>query len=349
MIAQAFIVLLTYFTGISAFLPKVTPELSIFNKWTCLGIIDHMDLSRPYAINIGDLPLVLWKNPSTGKISSTINICRHMGSKLDNGIITDSGCLKCKYHGLEMDHADRFGEIMEHEGKVFWAYEPKEKTPYKIPFYNNAKYSKSYVEIDMHGSLTDSAFNSIDLRHPEYVHNMGFGSSVPPTDIRPYLYVNPRSKIGDRVGLAFNYQSNRVMRTLNDNQRTTKNFHMFIYPTFTWSRVSFENKHLIIAVNFLPLGPKKTRWFVTLCHNYYQTNVQQMTMKMLAMTILSQDYVQMHNQHQEDALKKVMMFDHTFVDEEAILWLNDVFKQYQYPDINACVDLYKDYKNKKTL
>ena len=129
-----------------------------------------------------------------------------MGSKLDNGIVTDSGCLKCKYHGLEFSENDRFGEIVEHEGKVFWAYDPTEKTPYKIPFYNNPRYTKSYLEIDMDASLTDSAFNSVDLRHPEYVHNLGFGSSVPPTNIRHYTYANPHTYQTDRVGLAFDNQ-----------------------------------------------------------------------------------------------------------------------------------------------
>lgn len=317
----------------------LTPDF--FRHWTCLGIRANMDLSKPLSVHVGELPLVLWKNQESGKILSVINICKHMGSKLDNGIVTDSGCLKCKYHGLEFSENDRFGEIVEHEGKVFWAYDPTEKTPYKIPFYNNPRYTKSYLEIDMDASLTDSAFNSVDLRHPEYVHNLGFGSSVPPTNIRHYTYANPHTYQTDRVGLAFDYQSNRVMRTLNDNQRTTKNFHMFIYPTFTWSRVSFENKHLIVAVNFLPLAQKKTRWIVTLCHNYYQSALQQNIMKLLATTILSQDFVQMRNQHKEDALKKAMMFEHTFTNEEVILSLNDIFKQYRFPDIDSCAELYK--------
>ena len=182
----------------------LTPDF--FRHWTCLGIRANMDLSKPLSVHVGELPLVLWKNQESGKILSVINICKHMGSKLDNGIVTDSGCLKCKYHGLEFSENDRFGEIVEHEGKVFWAYDPTEKTPYKIPFYNNPRYTKSYLEIDMDASLTDSAFNSVDLRHPEYVHNLGFGSSVPPTNIRHYTYANPHTYQTDRVGLAFDNQ-----------------------------------------------------------------------------------------------------------------------------------------------
>ena len=329
-----------------SFAPNTAHDLSFFRHWTCLGIRKHIDFSKPYPIHIGELPLVLWKNHNTGKILSTLNICKHMGSKLDNGVITDTGCLKCKYHGLEFSEADCFGEITEHEGKIFWAYDPKDKTPYKTPFYHNPNYIKSYLEVDIEASLTDSAFNTIDIRHPEYVHSIGFGSNIPASNIKQYLYKDTASGMANRVGLYFEYQSNRWMRTLNDNTQSTQNFHMFVYPTFTWSRVSFENKHLIISVNFLPLDNKKTRWFVTICHNYFQSNLQRNFIKMLATTIVGQDYIQMQNQYKENALKKAVMFDYTFKDEEAILWLNDIFKNYQIPDVDVCTELYKVHRER---
>jgi hypothetical protein len=226
---------------------------------------------------------------------------------------------------------------MEHEGKIFWSYKPSEKTPPKIPFYNNPNYEKSFLQIDMEASLPDSAFNTMDLRHPEYVHKGGFGSSIPPTNIKQYKYK-------DRIGLAFDYQSNVIMKTLNDRRRTTKNFHMFVYPTFTWSRVSFNNKHLIIAVNLLPLENKKTRWYITICHNYNKTPFQKNIMKGLAAFILSQDYFQMKNQYPENKLKAAVLFNHIFKDEDVILWLRSEFNNYKFPDINECLDLYNDYK-----
>ena len=71
----------------------------IFNEWLCLGIKEHIDFTKPYSINVGELPLIVWKHDN--KYYSTINICKHMGSKLDNAEITPSGCLKCQYHGFE--------------------------------------------------------------------------------------------------------------------------------------------------------------------------------------------------------------------------------------------------------
>ena len=325
------------FFFILLFQPSIQCMKKFFSHWNCIGIKENIDFSRPYKINVGELPLVVWKN-SNNELITTLNICKHMGSKLDNGIITPNGCLKCRYHGLEFSKEDRFGETVEHEGKIFWAYNPINKIPHKIPFFNNPNYETSFLQVDMEASLTDSAFNTMDLRHPEYVHKGGFGSSIPPTNIKQY-------KFKDRIGLAFDYQSNAIMKGINDNKRTTKNFHMFVYPSFTWSRVSFNNKHLIIAVNLLPLENKKTRWYVTICHNYYKSPLQKNVMKGLATFILSQDYFQMKNQYPENKLKAAILFNHIFKDEDVILWLREEFRNYKFPDVNTCLDLFTEYNN----
>lgn len=306
-----------------------------FNHWHCIGIKDTVDLSKPVKFNVGELPLVMWKNKEN-ELITCLNICKHMGSKLDNGMITNDGCLKCRYHGLEFTKEDRFGETMEHEGKIFWSYQPNQPSPHKIPFFNSPHYEKSFLQIDMEASLPDSAFNTMDLRHPEYVHKGGFGSSIPPTNIKQYQFK-------DRIGLSFDYISNPMMKSLNENARTTHNFHMYVYPTFTWSRVSFRDKHLIIAVNLLPLENKKTRWYVTICHNYYKAPIQKNIMKGLATYILSQDYFQMKNQYPENKLKTAVLFNHIFKDEDVILWLRSQFKDYKFPDVNVCLDLFTEY------
>jgi hypothetical protein len=193
----------------------------------------------------------------------------------------------------------------------------------------------------MEGSLIDSALNTMDVRHPEYVHNklLGFGSSISPTNLKQYKY-------NDGVGLAFDYQPNKLMQSLNNNIEVTKNFHMFMYPSFTWSKVSFLKKNLIISVNMLPLAPNKTRWYVTISHNYYKSDIQKNFMKVLATSILSQDYVQMKNQYEENSLKEAVLFGHTFPDEEVITWLYKMFQDsYQYPSIEVCTKLYKEYRN----
>ena len=311
-----------------------------FRYWNCIGIKQNIDFTVPYKANIGELPLVIWKSRKTNKLLSRINICPHMGSKLDNGIITESGCLKCQYHGLELSEPDTFGEIKEHEGKLFWSHRPYKSIPDSIPFYNNKKFEKSFLQIDMESSLTDSAFNTMDLRHPEYVHNtiVGFGSDVPPENIKYFKY---RSDI-NRIGMSFDYSSNSMMRAINNNVKKTNNFHMFVYPTFSWSKVSFSGNDLVIGVNLLPIEENKTRWFITLCHNYYTTEFGKNFVQLMANTILSQDYVQMKNQYPNNKLKKEMLFTHIFKNEEPILEIKRMFEEYKYPDIDMCLELYKN-------
>jgi phenylpropionate dioxygenase-like ring-hydroxylating dioxygenase large terminal subunit len=313
---------------------------TLFNRWTCIGIKNNIDFSKPYKTNIGELPLVVWRNPKTSHLTTTLNICKHLGSRLDNGDITYNGCLRCKYHGLELGKNDNFGETVEYQGKIFWAFNPVEPLPHSIPFHDDEKYAKSYIEIDMEASLTDSAFNTMDLRHPEYVHGgmFGFGNSKPPTNIKQY-------KSADSVSLEFDYQSKLTSRVLNGYAPSTKNLHMFMYPTFTWSKVSFGNKDLIIGVNFLPIGIKKTRWYVTICHNYLQSPLGKEFMKSLSYTILNQDFIQMKNQYIDNPLKKEVLLNHVFSNEDAIVWLYEMFQEYKYPDTQDCVDLYKTEKS----
>jgi nitrite reductase/ring-hydroxylating ferredoxin subunit len=319
---------------------SVSSYSPFFNDWHCIGIKDKIDFTKPYRAAVGDLPLVVWQNANG--LLATLNICKHMGSRLDVGTITDQGCLKCPYHGLEFSKEDAFGTAVEHEGKIFWAYKPEKKTPYPIPFFNRPEYETSVLEIDMDCSLTDSAYNTMDLRHPEFVHRRGFGNTVPPTNVKHYTYPSDPK----RVGLAFDYESNKIMRTINDNTRKTSNFHMYIYPTFSWSKVSFENKDLVIGVHLLPIGPKKTRWYITLCHNYYTSEIGKAFMRTLALTILGQDYSQMKHQAEESALKRAVLFDHIFKDEEPILFLKSLFSEYKYPDMEQCAELYKDFQRK---
>ena len=334
-----------------------SPTSSFFRHWTCLGLADSFTASRPHAVQIGELPLVVWKSPQDGTLRAAINICKHMGSRLDAGTITPSGCLKCPYHGYEYTDSDTLGTVVEQEGKLFWAHDPVERTPPKIPYYHHRDYATSTVVIDMDASLRDSALNTVDIRHPEYVHRLGFGSAQPPQKIQNYVY---QSRVGKAigVGVGFDYPSNPVMQKINRQhalrstlrssmRNTTSNLHVFRYPAFTWSRVSFpEDNHLIISVHFLPLAPQKTRWFVTLCHNYNTSPLGVLFLQGLAKTILHQDSVQMQRQAAESALKSRMMFEHTFADETAVTKLHRMFEAYQYPGEAECLALYLESKKK---
>lgn len=322
----------------------VSYNLNYFNNWNCIGIIDKINFKKPYKVNIGELPLVVWKGENN-EIYTAINICKHMGSILDNGKIKNNN-LQCQYHGLEYTKDDAIGKTIIHEGKLFWAYEPTHKTPHNVPFFNNNKYVKSFLEIEMDCSLKDSVFNTMDLLHPEYVHNnvVGFGSNIPVENIKNHVFKTDNN----RLGLSFTYNSNDMMKTINNNAVKTDNFNMFIYPNFGWSRVTFDKKNnIIIGVNFLPITPQKTKWFVTICHNYYTSILQREIMKMMTLTILSQDFFQLKNQYPDGLLKNEILFNHIFKNERIIVLVKNLIKDYKYPSSDICCDLYKDYVNKK--
>ena len=314
-----------------------------FRAWHCVGIVNSIDVTRPYVVNIGELPLVFWNN--NNNFFSTINICRHMGSKLSNAAIV-SGNLKCQYHGLLTKPEDAFGKTMIHEGKLFWSYDPIVKTPYSVPFYNNSEYEVSNLEITMPCSIPDGAYNTMDTRHPEYVHSglFGFGSTNLPIDVKNFEYKSDPNSIG----LSFKY-STTSLATIGQN--LSDNFHMFRYPSFTWSRVTFEkNKHLIVAVHMLPLGIKQTKWFVTICHNYKRSFIEREIFRTMALTILNQDHTQMTSQVPENKLKASSLFQYVFEDENILLKMRDYYNsKYEYPDVEMASKIVNDFYAKNQI
>jgi phenylpropionate dioxygenase-like ring-hydroxylating dioxygenase large terminal subunit len=313
---------------------------SFFNHWHCVGIFDEMDFSQPIKFQVGELPLVMWNNiqKETPHLSTTLNVCKHMGSQLNKGHISAKGCLVCPYHGLEYfpnQEKDVWGKTVVHEGKVFWSLCPIQKNPPSTPFFNHSQFYHSFIEVTMPCSLTDSAYNTMDLQHPAFVHNnaFGFGSLVPPKNVKMHHYPNLQGS--EKVGLSFDYASSSVAT----QTPFTQNFHMYNFPSFTWSRVTSKpNRHLFISVHLLPISPKETKWFVTVVHNFIHPSL----MQMMARTILAQDFLQMRQQSPESPLKREMLFRHSLEHEEPIKWLKTRFDaQYKYPDMKMCLEAVK--------
>lgn len=352
-----FILLGFYFEYVFSIQSTINP---FFRNWHCIGIKSKCDFTKPYVTNIGELPLVVWKNSETKSLISMLNICKHMGSKLDKATITCNGALKCPYHGLEFNEKDGFGKIIEWQNKIFWSYDPFYKLPNTVPFVNNKNYENQIVTIDMPGSLQDVAYNVMDLLHPEYVHNniFGFGSTVPPTNVKQHLYPTAENM----VGLSFDYASRSIAVNLNDASsiistdksrklKQTKNYNAFVYPNFGWSRVTVKENNLIIGVHLQPLDIMKTRMYVTVCHNYYKSDIQKKVIEIMTMSILGQDFVQLKQQYIENDLKKSLLFLNTFKQEESLRTLHSIFKEkFKYPDMDSCLKLVEDWKtrNKNT-
>ena len=274
----------------------------IFNNWYCLDFIKNVDKSKPLKFNIGDMPLVIWFKNETTPLS-TINICSHQGSKLDSGKINNKGCLICPYHGLSHDKSMAYGKTIIHEGKLWWSYNNDKKPP-SIPFYNNKNYKKTEISVDMNANILDCIHNLIDINHPQFIHNsiLGFGNTNDPiSNVKIFNYKNKK-----KLGLSLNYKSNTKLRYVKQELKTSNNFHIYDYPFTSWSRVSLNNKqNLFVYVNLLPLTKDTTRWFITLSHNYWKSDVEMKLMELAGRVILDQDKDQMNIQAKTSKLKSM--------------------------------------------
>jgi hypothetical protein len=191
-------------------------------------------------------------------------------------------------------------------------------------------------------SLVDSALNTMDIRHPQYVHSMGFGN-----DKHPYDIIETKNDETKEVSVSFNYHSNELIRSINGGVKHTQNKHIYVFPSTTYSVVSFANNNLVIGVNLLPLENKKTRWFVSILHNYNTDKIGIKFINILAKTILLQDFTQLQNQFMDCELKKEVIFGESFDNEMSVKWLNEWFyKEYKLPSMEDCVELYREYKKK---
>jgi len=254
-----------------------------------------------------------------------------MASTLDKGCVLPTGELRCPYHGMTYGSNESLGKVVEFEDKLFWAWEPTSDLPDSVPGFGDPSFDTMVFEYDMPCSLPDAAYNSMDLHHPEYVHQnlFGFGSSVPPTNIRFHPFpLQERS-----VGLSFDYVSAGASSIVK-NSKETRNYHFFRFPSFTWSRVSFGlDNQLIIGVHFLPVSKQKTKWFVSVANNYLKKWQRPLIMAM-ALSILNQDREQMMRQAPENGLKQDLIFQRVIPDEEVLDSMRPWFqREYTYPDL----------------
>ena len=59
----------------------------VFREWHCINFVKNIDVTKPHPFKIGDLPLISWHDNIYNKTYTTVNICSHMGSKLDKSKI----------------------------------------------------------------------------------------------------------------------------------------------------------------------------------------------------------------------------------------------------------------------
>jgi len=130
----------------------------IFREWHPIGIVKSINKQKPFYFNIGNLPMIVWfynSNPN-----SMINICKHLGNNLNDGIIKDN-CLVSPFHKEKYNQTDNFGSIVESNGLYWWSYKPYQKKPLTL-----ASSNKTYnYHIDIKTDLLTFILNFITINY----------------------------------------------------------------------------------------------------------------------------------------------------------------------------------------
>ncbi len=324
----------------SAFSAPYKSQLkSPFTQWFCVDIAKNIDKSKPYAFSVGELPLVAWFNET--RPITTLNICKHMGSKLDQGRIQD-GCLMCPYHNIRHNSNDAFGTAIIHEDKLWWSYEPLSNQPPTTPYYKNKEYSTLMFTMDMDANIQDCIFNTLDINHFAHIHGNIFGKNMP---LMNYKY----KKYNDnKLSIQYKYDTNRNMELIKKGLENFQNFQVFQYPHTSTAIISLnKNEKLIININMLPLAPNKTRWIITLKHNFWKSFFAKTKIDLTMKFILHQDKEQMARQASDTMLKKSVVYKRILGNEEHFRELTRMFRDYEYPDMISTMRLYNYHNNKK--
>jgi nitrite reductase/ring-hydroxylating ferredoxin subunit len=205
----------------------------IFREWTPVAIESKIDRTKPFSFNVGKLPMVLWYD-NNNSIISTVNICKHLGSKLDTGFM-NNGCLHCPNHYTPYNISDKIGDIKVSNGLVWWSYRSYSKNPpmnFKITNNNNNKNKKNKY----YNSYIDVNANIINVIL-EFVYS-GYNNNFKKEGKTKFLFKETLFKAEHR--------------------------YLYKYPYYLKGNI---NKNINYAFNFAPLEENKTRIFITINDN----------------------------------------------------------------------------------
>lgn len=310
----------------------------IFKQWHCINFVKNIDSKKPYPFRIGELPLIAWYDNKYNKTYTTINVCSHMGSKLEKGKI-NNGCLVCPAHGMQYTEDKAFGETMIYQDKLWWSYEPIASNPPATPFYNNKKYSTTNICMDVDANIMDCVLNTMDVNHP-HLYNI----NIPPKKVKRFKYQCVDKSI---LGISFKQKvdvSTNKMELLNENNKYNKYYNMYSFPYNTWTRTTLPNKQQsIMNIDFVPLGIDKTRWFITIKNNCENNNI---LTKPFMYYYANQYKDLLQNQASQSELKKLVIRQDVLANEYHIDDIYTMFEKYKYPDNSEVCNLYKYHKRK---
>ena len=315
---------------------------TIFKEWYCIGFEKNIDKTKPYKFNVGDLPMVSWFDKNNNTLSM-IDICPHMGTKLSLGHISKNGNLVCPNHKLEYTQKNVFGETMIYQDKLWWSYEPSEIKPPTMALYNNKKYESILMEVIVNSNVIDCLTNIMNIN--SFNNPLGYKLNIEPSNINKYKYSY------DNYGILFDY----ILKTnLNKSLKLSENFFYFKYPLTFWYRNSIklreksklEHENIFMNINCLPINIDKTKWYIIVYYNNYDnSSIKKQAIKKAISEMILNNINILANKAEFTLLKKNIL-SHTkmLINDDQELY--NLFKMYNYPDIQSAVNLYNYHRMK---
>lgn len=281
--------------------PRETDMLPLqLRQWNCVGIMQHIDTSRPYRFCVGELDMVAWfqRNHSGADgwyAASTVNVCPHMGAQMHTGSVLVSerpvyhagtrrhdrrvavARLRCPYHGKCHEPESSFGTTLVSGGRLWWTCNPVALQPFSV--YSPAQLARAFVAserrnrpvvhaeysyVDMPYSMRDSAVFLMDL---ENHHKQMLRKNGCEDDLRFRIEMRPHAAQHDDAGASLSAQC-LLPPWLQRGSRVF--FHLsHHYPAHTCLRIVLPESGQCVTVdyNLLPLEHGVTRWYVTVHHN----------------------------------------------------------------------------------
>ena len=93
---------------------------------------------------------------------------------------------------------------------------------------------------------------------------------------------------------------------------------------------------MIVGVSMLPLEVQKTRWFITVRHNYMNDYFGENLVKLSTNMILNQDKKQFMRQIKNENMKEYCTLKKVLLHDEPIILMRDIYKknEYKFPTID---------------
>jgi nitrite reductase/ring-hydroxylating ferredoxin subunit len=234
----------------------------IVREWHPIAIEKNIDKSKPYVYNIGKLPMVLWYDNNNNPLS-TINICKHLGARLDNGII-NNGCLHCSNHLTSYNSSDAVGNIIQKNGLLWWSFKSYTRNPPKL-FKDTEKLHQTFIDINVNLINVILEFiysnNKTKIKHR---NNKFFFNEELFNAKHKFYYKYPyclKGSINDKINYCINFlplEENKTRLYINivDNNNSdidTKIFINYILKNKLTNLKNYDNnnylKYLIILKN----------------------------------------------------------------------------------------------------